>query len=97
MERIYGIEHGGNHGNQYIKAKPNNSVLISQTDIANKLGISVDSLQNYKKLTEMIPELEDLVETGILAPTTAIAIMRSLSEERNQKTIGSDVRWSYYI
>jgi len=24
------------------------------------------SLQNYKKLTEMIPELEELVDTGIV-------------------------------
>lgn len=38
------------------------------------IGISVDTLQNYKKLTELVPELQDWVETGILAPTTAIAM-----------------------
>lgn len=37
------------------------------------IGISVDTLNNYKKLSELIPELEDLVDTGILAPTTALA------------------------
>lgn len=37
------------------------------------IGISVDTLNNYKKLTELIPELEELVDTGILAPTTALA------------------------
>lgn len=36
------------------------------------IGVSVDTLNNYKKLTELIPELEDLVDTGILAPTTAL-------------------------
>ena len=36
------------------------------------IGISVDTLSNYKKLTELVPELQDLVETGILAPTTVI-------------------------
>ena len=41
---------------------------------SKKIGISVDILQNYKKLTEMIPELEELVETGIATPTTALAI-----------------------
>lgn len=40
------------------------------------IGVSVDTLNNYKKLTELIPELEDLVDTGILAPTTALAIMQ---------------------
>lgn len=60
LERIYGVERGGDR-----KSNTNNSVLISQTDIADKLGISVDTLQNYKKLTEMIPELEELVDTGI--------------------------------
>lgn len=34
------------------------------------IGISVDTLNNYKKLTELVPELQDWVETGILAPTT---------------------------
>lgn len=29
------------------------------------IGISVDTLSNYKKLTELVPELQDWVETGI--------------------------------
>ena len=69
LERIYGI-HQGNGSNQY-EQKPNNSVIAkSQSDIATQMGISVDTLQNYKKLTEMIPELEELVDTGITTPTT---------------------------
>ncbi len=28
------------------------------------IGISVDTLNNYKKLTELVPELQDWVETG---------------------------------
>ena len=30
------------------------------------MGISVDTLQNYKMLSEMIPELEELLDTGIV-------------------------------
>ena len=30
------------------------------------MGISVDTLQNYKMMAEMIPELEDLMNTGIV-------------------------------
>jgi hypothetical protein len=57
------IHNGGNHGNQYQVADPNNSSLATQTDLAERLGISVHTLQNYKKLTEIISELEELVDT----------------------------------
>lgn len=61
-ELVYGIQHEGDHGNQYTEAKPNNSDLPkSQSDLAAQMGISVDTLQNYKLLSEMIPELSDLV------------------------------------
>lgn len=45
------------------------------------MGMSVDTLQNYKLLADMIPELSDLVDTGIVTPTTALAKIRSRSEE----------------
>lgn len=59
----------------------NKSEAPNQEQLAEMIGISVDTLNNYKKLTELIPELEDLVDTGILAPTTALAMMRNLSED----------------
>lgn len=55
--------------------------MISQSDIATQIGISVDTLQNYKLLADMIPELEELVDTGIATPTTALAIMRNFPIE----------------
>lgn len=85
LERLYGIEHGGDR-----KSKPNNSVLNnSQSDIAAKLGMSVDTLQNYKMLADMIPELEELMDTGIVTKTTALAMMRNLSEEEQETLISS--------
>lgn len=33
------------------------------------MGMSVDTLQNYKMLAEMIPELEELLDTGIVTKT----------------------------
>ncbi len=45
---------------------------FTQKDLSEELGIDVRTMQNYKKLTELIPELEDLVDTGILAPTTEV-------------------------
>ena len=51
---------------QYKVAEPNNSALAkSQSDLATQMGISVDTLQNYKMLADMIPELEDLVIQGL--------------------------------
>lgn len=90
LERLYGIQHGGDHGNQYTEAKPNNSDLPkSQSDLAAQMGISVDTLQNYKLLAEMIPELSDLVDTGVVTKTTALAIMRNLSDEEQKELIQS--------
>ena len=72
LERLYGIREGsagGTGSNQYVKKElePNSSVEAkkSQCDLAAQMGISVDTLQNYKLLSEMIPELSDLVDTGI--------------------------------
>lgn len=47
--------------NQKVSESP------TQEQLADMIGISVDTLNNYKKLTELIPELEDLVDTGMLA------------------------------
>lgn len=84
LERLYGVEHGNN---QYTSL-PNNSVS-SQSDLAAKLGISVDTLQNYKMMAEMIPELEELMNTGIVTKTTALAMMRNLSKEEQEEFLNS--------
>lgn len=64
---MYGIEHGNN---QYGHEK-NSYPQITQEDIAKKLNIDVRTLQNYKLLADMIPELEELMDTGIVTKTTA--------------------------
>ncbi len=85
LERIYGIKHGGDRKTSIPKVSG-----LNQTDLAETIGISVDTLNNYKKLTEMIPELEDLVETGIVAPTTALAAqMLGRTELSNQGKHGT--------
>lgn len=38
----------------------------TQEQLAAQMGISVDTLQNYKILSEMIPELEELLDTGVV-------------------------------
>ena len=62
LERIYGITHGGDR----TESRENNFPLKSQEDLARELGITDVTLRNYKLLAEMIPELQTLVETGIV-------------------------------
>ena len=47
---------------------------FTQSDIAQKLGMDVRTLQNYKLLADMIPELEELVDTGIISQTPTIIL-----------------------
>lgn len=82
----YGFEKGGNHGNQYTVPKEKIFTLpktsdepTTQSDLATTYGITKQTMNNYMRLAKAIPELEDLVDTGILAPTTALAMMRNLS------------------
>lgn len=91
LERLYGIRNGSANekGNNRI-GEPNNSAdQISQSDIASKMGISVDTLQNYKMLADMIPELEELIDTGIVTKTTALAIMKNLSNQEQEELVSS--------
>jgi ParB-like chromosome segregation protein Spo0J len=85
LERIYGIKKGGDRGNQYKEAEPNNSVLTDQKQLAKQLNISTDTLQNYKKLTTLIPELQTMVENDALKATTAYKIWAKLSQEEQEK------------
>lgn len=77
LERIYGVRDGSaneKENNRIGEPKVSDDQL-SQSDIAEMIGISVDTLNNYKKLTELIPELEDLVDTGIVTKDTALAMI----------------------
>ncbi|MBS5080452.1 MAG: ParB N-terminal domain-containing protein [Clostridiales bacterium] len=96
LERFYGIRHGGKHGNQYILARRNNFALAKQTDLAKDFNLTERTLQNYKKLTELIPEMEELVDTGIVNITTAVAIVKELSAAEQEKLVKTlDVTQKY--
>lgn len=49
---------------------------FTQKNLSDEIGIDVRTMQNYKKLTELIPELENLVDTVIVTTHTALAIMQ---------------------
>ena len=70
----------------FQKIKEEKKLLEEQV---KKLELSNQNMQNYEKLTEMIPELENLIDTGIVTKDTALAIMKYLSEEEQEKLISS--------
>ena len=76
LERIYGVRVGNPHGSN----SENNSELKSQEDLADEIGIDVRTLRNYKALADMIPEIQSLVDTKVVTPTTARAIVKQLPE-----------------
>ena len=70
LERLYGIQNGSTHfqGNQHKEVVTNKSEAptFTQEQLASQMEMSVDTLQNYKLLAEMIPELEELIDTGVV-------------------------------
>lgn len=86
LERLYGIQLGGNRGNQYVVAEPSNSVLATQSDLAAKLGMSVDTLQNYKMLADMIPELEEYQKRHVLFIAEVIMVNKERGNVTDKKT-----------
>ena len=81
LERIYGVRDGsagGTGANQYSKEVESNN--YTEADLADQLGLTRQTIQNYKALADMIPEIQTLVETGIVTPTTARAIAKKLPE-----------------
>lgn len=74
----YGF-HQGNGSNQH---KQNEKVFnIAQSDepstqkeLAQSYGITQQTMNNYMRMASMIPELEDLVDTGIVTKDITLAI-----------------------
>lgn len=91
LERLYGIRDGSFNakGNNRIGEQNNSVDNVTQSDLAAKLGMSVDTLQNYKMLADMIPELEELMDTGIVSKSTALSMIKNLSEEEQESLIES--------
>ena len=84
LERIYGVRAGSNN---MPGSTVGEKISFTQEDLAKKMGMDVRTLQNYKLLSDMIPELEDLMDTGIVTKTTALAMMRNLSEDEQEDLI----------
>ena len=82
LERLYGIQNGNN---QYGRVPNNAEGTLTQAGLAERMGMSVDTLGNYKKLAEMPGEVGNAICAGLLTQTTALKGLRKLplEEQRN--------------
>ena len=99
LERIEGVRHGGDHGNQYTVADGNNFPLAkTQAALAEEIGITPKQWRNYKSITDLVPELQDAVQTGTITATTAYGLVKKLTPDEQkqlaEKLSGSDKKRS---
>lgn len=89
LERIKGVRQGsagGNGINQYNKNLLDGDNLPeanTQSDIAEELNVSQRQLRDYKKLTNLIPELQDLIESNQMKATVGTLFWYLRNEEPN--------------
>lgn len=81
LERIKRIEHGGDR-----KSNGDNlNLKYSQKDLAEDLHISQRQLSDYKKLLNLIPELQQMVENGSMKATVGYKIWARMPQEEQEK------------
>ena len=68
LERILGIKHGNN---QHTERTSHNVTSSTQEDLAEQLKMSKMQLTRYKKLLDLVPELQSAVEEGRISATNA--------------------------
>jgi ParB family transcriptional regulator, chromosome partitioning protein len=81
-EKLCGVRQGS-AGN----SEPKISGRVTQADIAKELGVSVDTILNFKKLSKLSPELQELIQDGTVKYTTALNVWGKLPQEEQSKLI----------
>ena len=82
LEEYYGIKNGNN---QHTERVGHNVQGKTQDDLAEELEMSKRQMSRYKSLTDLIPELQDAVESGQITATTAMGFVKKLSPEEQKK------------
>ena len=78
LERIYGIKQGNNQHNEDSA----NGTKLTEKELAAQLGIGLDTLKRAKSLTNLSPEIQQLIEQGNISASTAARVIGSkLSKE----------------
>ena len=90
LNNWYGFEKGNNqHSLSKVFTGSDIFTPKNQTELAESYGITKQTMNNYMRMADMIPELEDLVDTGIVTKDTALAMIRNLSSNEQRELISS--------
>ena len=89
LERILGIRNGS-AGKVSKDLEAHNVTPKTQEDLAEQLKMSKMQLTRYKKLLDLVPELQTAVESGQISATNASAILAKLPEDE-QRSIAEQI------
>lgn len=90
LNNWYGIQNGGDRkSEEKIFTLKSTDTPSTQSELAEKYGITKQTMSNYMRLAKAIPELEELVDTGIVTTHTALGIMKKLSPDEQKDFINS--------
>jgi ParB-like chromosome segregation protein Spo0J len=75
LERIYGIRHGGD------RVSGDNTHSKTQKELSEEYGYKDRQIRDYKRLLTLIPELQELIETGKMPSTETNKVWAKLSQD----------------
>ena len=81
MEESYGVRQGSANKKGVIIGDTTLLGDVSQDVIAKELGINIESYRQYKKLTTLIPELQELSLEGNITTSVASRVLARLTQE----------------
>lgn len=84
LEEFYGVRHGSAGK---ISLEDTMRPLKSSDDIADDLNISSTSYKEYKKLLDLIPELQELSLEGNISTSVASRVLARLSQDEQNKIL----------
>ena len=82
LERLYGVR-DGSAGN----ADVDNPHGKTQKELAENIGVTQDQVKAYKKLLSLIPELQQLIETGEMSATVGYKVWAKLPQEEQSRLV----------
>jgi len=92
LERIYGIREGSANSKGTIvgtSSSNGTSREMTQQELAEKLGIDINTLKRAKSLTNLSPEIQQLIEQGNISPSTAARLVAKLSPKEQETLIAN--------
>ncbi|MDL2235351.1 ParB N-terminal domain-containing protein [Christensenellaceae bacterium OttesenSCG-928-L17] len=82
-ERLRGVRQGSVR--QSSKNLDRNNCGLTRGEVANEMNMSTRQYENYLRLLKLIPEIQEMIETGRITPTAGHAIISKLSEDEQRQ------------